>query len=362
MRPINCASLTLALNQIKKLGSHFSEAFSKNDFAEATKIQKKLASLIESLLEKLPIIWEKFEFKEYIKTGLNIGTVLPLANNAIAALGRNSSGGQILKIWPRGSDGKYRQSPSTISNQGLGVFCPMILLKEGYLITGHKDGHVLFYDGVSGKYLCQFQCKTSGDVKALLETKTGDIAVATGSGMVEIWNVNTEELIKKELISDADVTALLETKDGRLLSGNEKGYIETWDKDWAGESTPVFRFRAHKGKICAMVETLDGMIATAGDGQIRLWNGKNGQLVDGIDCMQGDVKTLIEDPDGNLITGGLNGAKVWSNNPLKLIKTLEYETDGVTSQALVDKETLITGDSHGYLCVFGPKEKDGRKK
>ena len=187
--------------------------------------------------------------------------------------------------------------------------------KNGMLTCGIGDDKFWLFDGNSGKYKGRFLGHTDS-VNAVTISQDGDmIASASDDGTVRLWNTQNYQLIRGlKLQSDPSnqkhyrVNAIALSPDGhtlasvRGLSGYGESIIEMWDIE-TGEL--LHTLKGHTREVAAITFSPDGRtLATgglSGDYLIRLWNTQTGKLKITYAGHPAGTRALEFSPDGKYI-------------------------------------------------------------
>jgi WD40 repeat protein len=206
-----------------------------------------------------------------------------------------------------------------------------------------NDGRVLLWDTATRKMCAELQHFSEACLAVEFHPTDPQIAVATASGKVYWIDVQTRRSLHVFTDLNTEVRALAFSPDGKLLAaGNRLGQIHVWNlhdrslfvkepahsqrvrslifsADNAGLLSAAddgfvkltslstgfrgFHFPQQHCRIMAVAICHDNKIATAGsDNRIRLWDGKNRELLGEIGTHEGSVATL--DCMGDLLVSG----------------------------------------------------------
>jgi WD40 repeat protein len=213
------------------------------------------------------------------------------------------------------------------------------------------------FDSISGNILHNYQ-PYDGIVWGL-DISKDDLWLATTSSSsdkqgITIWNLtNNQLLVKLNQPSAPDSVAF--SPDGSVLA---IGGVETWPNGviWMYDAetwTPLQKMDAPGQNVLALKFSPDGnILASAGtDGKIRIWNPRNGSLVQTL-FHANQANSIAFSPGGELLTSTFcsksdatgcteGGVVVWRTSDWRIMQTFSDLAETVAFS--VDGKLLVTG-------------------
>jgi WD40 repeat protein len=198
---------------------------------------------------------------------------------------------------------------------------------DSLIVSGSWDKTIKIWDGVTGELLKTLEGH-SGWVQAVSWNHDGSrILSASDDHSIRIWNAGTGEL--EEIVSETAnvVTIAWNPDETRIVSGGgtgirvRKGWKkETKKKSWCtilSEWNPVDSTR---------------IISGSGDGTIKIWDGKEGILLNSWEGHSQAVTTVAWNHDGTRIASGSEDKtiKIWDGVSYELLMTLKGHSDPIT--------------------------------
>ncbi len=239
--------------------------------------------------------------------------------------------------------------------------CSQFISDGSYVIAGHKDGSVRFYDGGSLKQVREIRAHEQ-PVEAVCSNMVSKMfATAGADGMVKLWSLKSGELLQT-LEGHASIATCIDFHpDGKtLVSGGWDGFVRVWDTETGKllQST-----KAHDDKVFSVAYSPDGTAYTSSgyDGLIRTWDTNGGTLLrtfSGHDTAghgNGSVYAVCYHPDAHRIaSAGLDSTvRIWDVvsgvNDCELRVHSSYVEDAKWSP---DGQIVASVGADGLLCVW----------
>ena len=287
-----------------------------------------------------------------------------LPEGAVARLGKGTAGavafspdGQVLAV--AGSLGIWLYDVATSRELALlarpghtaGASSISFSPDGSLLVSGDRDGNVIFWDISSRSQVATLQGHTSG-VSSVLFSPDGSLLVSGGwDGNVIVWDVSSRTQIVP-LPHPSEVFSMSFSPDGSLLaSGVEDGVI-VWD---ISSQRPLAAL-PHTGWIGSVSFSPDGsLLASGGGGVVIVWDVSSRTRV--ATLPYDGVGTVSFSPDGSLLAsgerdpwGGEDGdVTIWDVSSRSQVATLPH-TEWVWSVSFSpDGSLLASGVEDGVI-------------
>jgi eukaryotic-like serine/threonine-protein kinase len=204
-----------------------------------------------------------------------------------------------------------------------------------------------------------------GTVASLAFSPDGRILVSghlTPHDGVRIWDVSTGSLLTTLRGHRDMVRAVAFSPDGRLLAtaGGYKGLVE---KDWnirvwdVESSTCVAVLEGHTDVVQALAFSPDGrtLVSASYDQTLRLWDMRNGQLLQSERCADHLVALAFLPNERKLAAAQESGViTIHDATSLAVIKSIRGESDAVRNLAVApDGRSVATCDLAGKIRLWG---------
>lgn len=193
--------------------------------------------------------------------------------------------------------------------------------------------------------------------------------IASGSRdrTIQLWDLNTAELLGALTGHSDRVTCVTFSSDGQILaSAGAEGTIKIWQVS-TGELRSTLS--GHAGAVNTVALSPDGKTAISGswDRTVKLWNLQDGSLAHTLSGHLLSVASVAVSPDGQtLATGSLDATiKLWdlpssdggAGNPTAaqefLLQTLSGHSRGVSAVAFSpDGQTLVSASQDGTVKIW----------
>ncbi|HEY9666401.1 MAG TPA: serine/threonine-protein kinase [Coleofasciculaceae cyanobacterium] len=166
-------------------------------------------------------------------------------------------------------------------------------------------------------------------------------------GSIQIWNLNTGELLRTIPKSPEDGMSVAISADGQTLASTGNESIKLWNLQ-TGELTRILE--APSSGVNSIIFSQDGqMLASTGfDGKIKIWNSYTGDLIRTLEGESGSISSIAISPDGQtLISGITNGnfgsISTWDLRTGELLRTFNPPEAVVSITISPDGKTFATG-------------------
>ena len=193
------------------------------------------------------------------------------------------------------------------------------------------------------------------------------MAIGGTDGRVRLFDANTYELKSRFGASSEGITALAFSPDGALLASGS-GYADTAVKLWVvptGEHAGTLT--GHNAWVSGLAFAPDGKTLASADGDqtIRLWDTLNHEQISLLRGHLDEVHTLAFSPDGRrLVTGSKDGEVcIWDPN-LKHADEVEVVASSAVHlvRFLPDSKSFVSVNHDGSLSLWDARELSEKEK
>ncbi|MCU0542859.1 MAG: serine/threonine protein kinase [Oscillatoriaceae cyanobacterium Prado104] len=206
------------------------------------------------------------------------------------------------------------------------------------------------------------QCHAT--VNGVAISPQGNILVtASNDKTIKLWHLQTGELIHTYFGHSAPVNAVAISPDGRMLvSGSLDRKIIEWKLDkremirefYSDFGSPY----SHRyGSVHSVAFSCDGgaIASASGDKTIKIWNQRNGQLVQKLAGHSGKVLSVSFRPQSTIFASGSadRTIKIWRIGIQDCIRTLSGHSDSVCSvEFSQDGKTIVSGSADSTVKLW----------
>lgn len=207
----------------------------------------------------------------------------------------------------------------------------------------------------------------SSAVKSIACSPDGQILASGGEDKtINLWNLQTRELIRTLEGHSKDVTSVAFSPDGQILaSGSEDKTIKLWN--WhTGELQKTLK--GHLFGVLCVACSPDRQILASGsrDGTIKLWNLHTGKLQCSLEGHSYRINCVSFSPDGQILASGSgsncsydeDNIKLWDLQTGKLKRSLKghdqsWGLDGVNCVTVSpDGQTLVSSSRESSIKLW----------
>jgi len=211
---------------------------------------------------------------------------------------------------------------------------------------------VRVWDAKTGKLL-QILTGHEDSVNRVVFSPDGErLATASDDKTVQVWNVKIGKLLHTP-------TEALQNPEGVILSNLERFFSNGFNCKFLPHSCKTLT--GHKDGVYRVEFSPDSQrLATAsGDGTARVWDAKNGKLLQTLTGHKDSVNSVEFSPDGKRLATTASDektARVWDAKTGKLLQTLTGHKDSVNSvEFSPDGERLATASNDTTARVWDAK-------
>ena len=209
------------------------------------------------------------------------------------------------------------------------------------------------------KYLTQLDSLTIPHPKSLTAACIGtsglNVALADTDYRLTVHNVITGEAKRIVRNKDSSVISMTMMSDtSKLIVGGDDQTVELWDL----ETEQLIRsYTGHAAPVSALDLSGDGSVIAAAswDGDILIWNVETGKQIQSIEAHDGTVGTIALSHNGRQIVSGGDDAivKLWDTQSGRQIGALERHPGPITSLDLNERYKLIvTGSTDQTIRIW----------
>ncbi|MGL5063713.1 MAG: protein kinase domain-containing protein [Microcoleus sp.] len=220
-------------------------------------------------------------------------------------------------------------------------------------------------NSIAHKWQCDRALKCHAvAVNAIAINPQGNILVtASDDKTIKLWNLQTGKLIHTFFGHSAPVNAVAISPDGRMLvSGSLDRKVIEWKLDreemirefYSDFGSPY----SHRyGGVHSVAFSCDGgaIASASGDKTIKIWNQRNGQLVQKLAGHSSKVLSVCFRPQSTIFASGSadKTIKIWRVGIQDNIRTLNGHSDGVCSvEFSQDGKTIVSGSGDSTIKLW----------
>ncbi len=228
-----------------------------------------------------------------------------------------------------------------------------------YLISAGYDKKVKLWEVASGRLLRDFSSNDNFAIQDMAwSPKNSSLAVVEQDGKVIVHQISDRS--QRQLTSGAinSATSVCFSRDGRYLFHGTAG-AQVYKYDLQKPDTPAFSFEdRHRGKVVAIAVSENNKLIASGDnqGEARLWNAENGQLVTLFEGghQQGITGIAISLNEKWVLTGSVDKtAKIWDRKGGNIHLELHGHKGEITSVAFAPNAVIaVTGSKDGTARLW----------
>lgn len=201
-------------------------------------------------------------------------------------------------------------------------------------------------------------------VNAIAITPQGNILVtASDDKTIKLWNLQTGELIHTFFGHSAPVNAVAISPDGRMLvSGSLDRKVIEWKLDKREMIRELYSdfgspYSHRYGSVHSVAFSCDGgaIASASGDKTIKIWNRRNGQLVQKLAGHSGKVLSVNFRPQSTILASGSadRTIKIWRVGIQDNIRTLSGHSECVYSiEFSQDGKTIVSGSADSTIKLW----------
>ena len=238
---------------------------------------------------------------------LLIDGILPISSMALTPSGEElaaAGGKRCVRVRLRGVHTESPARPIDLRGKPGGI----AYLDDRLLLAVGEDGSssASTYEGTGD---IEWITGAPPNVCRLIASGVGSAIAGTSDGSV--WFLRNLEAVWEHVAKvPGPVQAVAFNGRDVVATGDERGQLRLWELSREGSSPPLilrFESRAHAGPIEDLQFTVDGRLATAGDGIIRVWDPRGESMLEVSDLPE-PARVVAFDPSGARIAiGGVQG-------------------------------------------------------
>ena len=197
--------------------------------------------------------------------------------------------------------------------------------------------------------------RASAAVTDVAFSPDGSLLAAAAGATVTVWNTATGARLLSAGVAGRSVDAIAfgPRGDDDLAAITSRGLVSVWDV-----STGLVIARAHPGtgRLGALAFSPDGrLLATAGDGDITLWDPVNLRRLGVLAGPVGTVNRLAFSPDSRVLASGENSSAIllWDMRTRSIVATLTGSKGTVTGLGFApDGSVLVSGSNARRIIAW----------
>jgi WD40 repeat protein len=222
---------------------------------------------------------------------------------------------------------------------------------DGCLWSLEEPGVLRQWDVLTGKAI---KSAFLSDLDTLWAFSDDGLLIASASDEVILWDVATGEMLTLLQQSSWVTAVALRSSEAMLASGHDDGVVRLWD---VGEEQVVREFKGHDRAIGALAFSPDGKrLATAGEDRlIAVWDVQTGRRLGTLNRHTDRIGALTWHPNGRVLVSAAwdRTARVWDTTSFEPVILLNSHADQVTALAFSpDGSRLASADSGNAVRLW----------
>lgn len=298
-------------------------------------------------------IWDTATGQELFSLTGHIGWVDDAVFSPDGRLVATAGHDQMIKLWDAAT-GQELQSYAGHNDAVLNLaFSP-----DGRLLASAGFELILF-DLITGQSVGTYE----GEIRRVILSPNGEkLATGDNDGLVQVWDVETSQLLLNFPGHTGRIDALAFSPDGQLLaSTGQDGTVKVWDVEGALNSntqtgTELYTFRGHVSQVRDVDFSPDGtqLASASWDGTVKIWDAATGREMLTLLGHAAGPTGVAFSPDGTWLatTSADTTARIWRLTPPAELLTLpDVEASGNFAIS-PDGTTVVAGHRDGTLRAW----------
>lgn len=288
----------------------------KNEMFQ-TKTEKEVQTETETEKEVQTETETKKEVQTIFKSeDLSVNSVCMMIDkeNEISYIISGSSD-KMVRVWKSKQNKEYMLLKTMDHTASVNSVC--VNLSGTRIISGGEDGKVKVWNSFVGNYIWILTGHTSG-VTCLCMSQDGSNIISGSKDMtVKVWGTMNGKLIFTLKGHTRSVTSVCMSINGSIISGSEDGTIKIWTKEksgfWGSDTYVCDRTLDVNGGIVTSVcmsPSGSKIISGSEDTKVKVWNAKDGKLLETLEGHKDTVTCLCMDRSGSKIISGSKDGKI----------------------------------------------------
>ena len=188
-----------------------------------------------------------------------------------------------------------------------------------------------------------------------LDAKT--IATCSRDKKINIWNIETAQLIKTLEGHKGSVVSLLKISDKLLASASEDKTIKIWDITTGNCIRTLTTHTNHVNKLLLLNKQT--FISCSRDKTIKFWDIKKWICTSTLQGNKSSIWTMCLKGSTTLITGNEdNKIKIWDIASGQCVNTLTGHDDSLTGIAVLDDKQIVSSSKDGTVRLWNTDSGD----
>lgn len=223
--------------------------------------------------------------------------------------------------------------------------------EETLVVSANNNGQIIVLDTVDNNL---FSLTFDEIEAAFFEPDSSDnLIIITKTGMADIWNLSTRQLIKSMKISSGVSSAYI--YGGELIVGRVDGTLEIWNYEHDYKASSLSPWVTHKGTITAICfcDSTQQLVTAGIDGYIKTWSYYKHTLIKSEYLgNEAFITSMAITNDCEILVGTSDGAIIKYDKNLVQRYRYQGHNDKVTDIEMLSKDIFISSSSDGLVKIW----------
>lgn len=233
---------------------------------------------------------------------------------------------------------------------GSGWVSGLARIPNGQLAVASGDGLVRFFHSQTGEETKRMKCHDA-PIVGICTLADGRIATGSLDATVRIWDYESGIQDGCALQLSNAIAAFAQNDDGELAIGTTDGCVSIWETSSKKHLRTLVKSPAPVLSICSL---RNGRLAVSFlDGSLVIFGESSGEEKIRLVGHSGPVNAICLLPDGNIATGSDDASiRIWDGESFDECAELAGHTYSVVSLAVTQEGNLASGSWDDHICIW----------